>query len=48
MVWHTQIVAKLYPGYGLAYEILANPYPGYTLATIDVCKNVPLVQSGYD
>ena len=43
MVWHTQIIAKLNPWYGLAYGIIANPYPGYT---IYICQSMPCVQFG--
>ena len=32
--------AKLYPGYGLAHEIIANPYPEYSLATIYIQDKV--------
>ena len=39
MVWCTSIIAKLYPGYGLAMISYAKPKPGNSL-TIYACQTI--------
>ena len=48
MFWHMKIIAKLYPGYNLAYKNHSQTIPQYSLATIFICQNISPVWFSYN